>query len=312
MSAIAANVKQPGYNQNTAMQVRRRLEQAYPAAGDYVDEFLTHTSALNSEDREPWRFAVIKVSGDIVANPDELRQFAGAVARLGMMGLPTTIVHGGGTQIGSALKADGITSAHNEDGTRITEPAHMVPVKRALQIVNTELKQAIYLRGGQPVSFSGVFRAHLASEDDRGSVTHLTHVEVDKIKKATKNNNIAVVSCLGETVLSNGVHADANVNADIAWQGMVAALQPWKAIALGKVPGILDENGAVVSKLTVAEAAALQQSGVISGGMVVKTAKATDILARNPEVDDVVITNVENLEPELYTPEGAGTYIVRD
>jgi acetylglutamate kinase len=85
-----------------------------------------------------------------------------------------------------------------------------------------------------------------------------------------------------------------------------------RLLLLTDVPGVLDGNGNLVTRLTIAEAKGLIAKGVITGGMIPKI--ETCIEAVEGGVEGVVILDgrvPHGLLIELFTEHGAGTLITR-
>ncbi len=103
-----------------------------------------------------------------------------------------------------------------------------------------------------------------------------------------------------------------NINADTFASALAAAMKAKRLLLLTDVPGVLDKNGELIPKLTVAEARALIAEGVITGGMIPKVEGCIDVVEAG--VDGVVIINGKvphSVLIELFTRHGAGTLIVR-
>ncbi len=296
-----------------AAHKRAELSGRFEDAEWYIDKFLRFTGALVAPELEavkfqPERFAVIKASGGIAENEAELHAFAETVATLQAVGLPTTIVHGAGNQIDAKLRAKGVISEKNPDGTRITPAKDMWAVEAALQDVGDTLEAALIDQGATVKRPSGLFTVEISNPEDMGSVDKVSHVDTEAIQESIHDGKIVLASSLGQLVLPSGGVSVANANADIVWTATAEALEPWKAISLTKQEGILDADGELISSLTSEEALEMIDAGDANGGAVIKLRAAIE-LARNHIIDDVVVTNVAKLPQELYTAKGGGTDI---
>jgi acetylglutamate kinase len=101
-----------------------------------------------------------------------------------------------------------------------------------------------------------------------------------------------------------------NINADTVAGAIAGAMKATRLVLLTDVPGVLDRNGSLMSKLSVAEVRALIADGTVAGGMIPKL--ETCIAALEQGVDGVVI--LDGRVPhvillELFTEHGAGTLI---
>jgi acetylglutamate kinase len=101
-----------------------------------------------------------------------------------------------------------------------------------------------------------------------------------------------------------------NINADTVAGAIAGAMKATRLVLLTDVPGVLDRNGNLLSKLSVAEVRALIADGTVAGGMIPKL--ETCIAALDRGVEGVVI--LDGRMPhvillELFTEHGAGTLI---
>lgn len=102
-----------------------------------------------------------------------------------------------------------------------------------------------------------------------------------------------------------------NINADVFAGAIAGALNAKRLLFLTDVPGVLDKEGQLIPKLSVAEARALIADGTISGGMIPKVETCFEALERG--VEGVVILNGKTAHAvliELFTEYGAGTLLV--
>lgn len=295
--------------QPEALEERRVLERDFPKAGFYIDQFLSYTggSPDNFQPKEfrPYTFAVAKVSGSIVNNPDILKGFAADAASLRRVGLPLNILHGAGDQIDRKLEAAGQQSLKT-NGIRFTPPEHMWAVDESVAEVNAIICEAIIEEGGEVESVGGIFKAHIKDPEDRGSVVDVAEVDTDKIKAASLAGKIVVARCDGQAILPNGeLEGGANINADIAGRALAVALGVRKYIGLTSKRGIFEE-GIPHTNLTAKKARELIARGVIEGGAIVKTEQFIELVQQG--VHDVVAVRFDKLRAELLG-DGGGTMI---
>ena len=101
-----------------------------------------------------------------------------------------------------------------------------------------------------------------------------------------------------------------NINADTMAGAIAAALGAARLFLLTDVPGVLDKQGALLTDLTPAKIAGLQEDGTISGGMIPKL--ETCILAVEAGCEAAVVLDgrvPHALLLEIFTSRGAGTLI---
>ena len=101
-----------------------------------------------------------------------------------------------------------------------------------------------------------------------------------------------------------------NINADTVAGAVAGAIAAERLILLTDVEGVLDKEGKVVPKLSVAEAKALIADGTISGGMIPKVETAIDAVEGGVHAAVILDGRIPHvLLLELFTEHGAGTLI---
>jgi acetylglutamate kinase len=259
--------------------------------------------------------AVIKYGGAAMVQPELKRSFAQDVVLLRAAGLRLVIVHGGGPEITRTLERLGQKSEFI-DGQRVTGAAEMGVVEMVLTgKVNTEIVGLINTLGGSAMGLSGK-DAHLIrarkqiprpGKPDLGLVGEVESINKDILEILLDKNYIPVISPVG--LGSDG--SSFNINADHVAAEIAVAAGAKKLIFLTDVPGILDENGQLLSRLASAELQGrLQEGRAVKGGMAVKS-KAI-LRALEGGVDAVHV--VDGREPhsvvvELFTEKGVGTLL---
>ena len=269
--------------------------------GKEIREYLNRFAQLDQE-----RFAVVKVGGAIIE--EQLDSLAAALAFLQSVGLAPVVVHGGGPQLNTALKAAGFPE-ERRDGLRVT-PAEAVPaVRDTLTAVNLRLVQAIRDQGGRAAAVpSGVFEAELIDEAGLGRVGEPTGVRLDLVAAAARAGQAPVLGCLGDTADGRLV----NVNADSAVRALVHALQPYKIVFLTGTGALLDARGAPISAINLAtDYDDLMAAHWVAGGMRLKLQEIKRLLDDLPLSSSVSITRPDELAKELFTHAGAGTLVRR-
>ena len=79
------------------------------------------------------------------------------------------------------------------------------------------------------------------------------------------------------------------------------------------MPGVLDEAGALVSRMTTGEARQMLTGGAISGGMIPKLETCLEAIERSTGAAHILDGRVPHvILLELFTEHGTGTMIVPD
>jgi acetylglutamate kinase len=250
---------------------------------------------------------VIKIGGSTLGSGDTTLQ---DIVWLKSLGIEPVIVHGGGNAITDWLSRIG-KEARFVRGLRVTDEETMEVVRMTLAgKVNTDLVATINSLGGRAIGITGL-DGHLLQArrqgDDLGLVGKVTKVDLGVLQTLIAAGYIVVIAPIG---CGTGCEA-LNLNADTAAGEIAAALHAEKLILLSDVPGILDAQGQVISRVSMDEARALIKSGVVSKGMIPKVEaciRALDGVRRTHIIDGRV---PHALIRELFTDRGVGTMITK-
>jgi acetylglutamate kinase len=206
------------------------------------------------------RLVVVKLGGNAALDsvPEVTRMARGA---------RVCVVHGGGAQISALARARGIEPRFVA-GRRFTDLETLVCVREGLAAVTDELCAALQSAGLAPLAFvDGVIDADRAP--DLGFVGEPRSARVEEIQVALGEGLVPVIGPLGTDDSGSLV----NVNADDAAAAIAAALGADELVFLSDVPGVLDEQGAVLSQIS-----ASRPPASASGGMLPKLEACTAAL----------------------------------
>ncbi len=284
----------------------------------------TLVEALPYLQRYAGRTFVVKYGGHAMGDPELARDFAEDVVLLKAVGINPVVVHGGGPQIGAMLKKLGVESQFI-DGLRVTDKATAEVAEMVLSgAINKELVGWISGAGGKALGISGkdgglvtatkVSRttkdpeSNIEQAIDLGFVGEPTMVDVTLIETASAAGMIPVIAPIapgadGETY---------NINADTMAGAIAAALGAARLFLLTDVAGVLDKQGNLLTDLTPADIAKLQDDGTISGGMIPKLETCIHAVEAGCEAAVVLDGRVPHaMLIEVFTARGAGTLIRR-
>ena len=266
---------------------------------------------------------VVKFGGNAMVDEELKHSFARDIVLMKLVGINPIVVHGGGPQIGQLLTKLGKTTGF-VDGMRITDSETMDVVEMVLGgLVNKEIVNLINQHGGKAVGLTGKdgdfirakkIQLKRAEDDEATEIIDLGHVgEVSSIDPA-------VVDMLGRSdfipvIAPIGVGEDGssyNINADLVAGKIAEVLKAEKLILLTNTAGILDQQGELLTGLSVNDIDALIADGTISGGMIPKTRCATDALKGGVNSVHIIDGRVDHaVILELFTNQGVGTLLVR-
>jgi len=264
---------------------------------------------------------VIKYGGNAMTD-DKLKQsFAHDVVLLKLVGMNPVVVHGGGPQIDELLKQLGMKGEFVQ-GMRVTDAATMDVVEMVLGgQVNKEIVNLINQHGGRAVGLTGtdgglirakkmLVRANGDSDEkiDIGQVGEVESIDPEIVHRLHTHDFIPVIAPLG--VGKKG--ETYNINADLVAGKIAEILKAEKLIVLTNTPGVLDQNGKLLTGLTSKKVDELFANGTISGGMLPKISSALDAVKNGVNTCHIIDGRVEHaLLLEVLTDEGVGTLIRR-
>jgi acetylglutamate kinase len=270
---------------------------------------------------------VVKLSGKVTEDHDNLISLAEELALLYQVGIRISVVHGGGKQLSELATKMGVEQTII-DGRRVTDDATLEMAKMVFAgKINTDILAALRHRGVEAVGLSGVDGNIVRAErrPPKEIVNRETgereHVDFGHVGDVVEINTrlLAVLLDHGYLPVISSLGADAagkvfNINADTIAAEIAVQLQAEKLILLSDVDGIYlhpDDSETRLSRLTMAEAEALIREGAAAGGMIPKLQSITELLRRGVKSAHVISgTNRNALLSEIFTDKGTGTMIV--
>ncbi len=270
---------------------------------------------------------VVKFSGKVTEDKENLASLAEELALLHQVGIRMCVIHGGGKQLSELAAQLGVVQTVIQ-GRRVTDDDTLELAKMVFRgKINTEILAQFRRRGIQAVGLSGI---------DGGVVTAVKRPPRDVLNKETGETKIVDFGHVGDvvsvntslihTMLDNGylpivssLGADDdgrifNINADTIAAEIAVNLGAEKLILLSDVNGIYldaDDESTKLSRLTTEEARKMIHSGQATGGMIPKLENLISLLDRGVGSAHVVSGTVRNaVLAEVFTDEGTGTMVV--
>ncbi|HMD42936.1 MAG TPA: acetylglutamate kinase [Candidatus Acidoferrum sp.] len=248
---------------------------------------------------------VVKFAGALLEEPQLVKELAGHIAKLAGHGHQILVVHGGGRLFTETLKRLGIESKF-VSGLRLTDcETRDVAVMVFAGLLNKRLAAAISAAGHPAIGVSAgdanCFRAaplvHNDIEGSLGFVGYLTGVNLSLLESFWREGLLPVAACLGQA-------ADGelyNINADHMAAACAEFIAADHLVYLTDVAGVLDGDK-VLSAIASDEINGLIDSGVVSGGMVLKLEAAKRALGGGVSEVRIVGGNgaARALDPELF------------
>ena len=269
---------------------------------------------------------VVKLSGKITEDQEQLNSLAEEITLCQQVGIHLAVVHGGGKQLTTIAERLGIAQ-RIVNGRRVTNTETLEVAKMVFAgQINLDIVSALRGFGCETVGLSGVdgniIHARrreiqkVLNQDtgevetiDFGHVGDIVEINVRLLSLLLENGYVPVISSLGADEQGNIY----NINADTIAAEIAVHLQAEKLILLTDVDGILlDRNdpSSRVSRLTVEEADRLVKDRVVSSGMLPKITAIAHLIRRGVRSAHIINGSKRNaLLHEVFTDEGAGTMI---
>ena len=270
---------------------------------------------------------VVKLSGKVTENHENLSSLAEEMALLHQVGIRICVVHGGGKQLSDLAKKLGIEQTIIE-GRRVTDDATLEMAKMIFAgKINTDILAALRNRGIEAVGLSGVDGNIVHAEKrppkeilnretgvkdkvDFGHVGDVVQINARLLTVLLDHGYLPVISSLG----ADDEGTVFNINADTIASEIAVQLKAEKLVLLSDVDGLYltaGDPGTKVSRVTAAEAGDLISSGAASGGMIPKLQSIIVLLERGVHSAHIISGSKRNaLLSEVFTDKGTGTMIV--
>lgn len=270
------------------------------------------TQALPYIQKHNGKIVVVKYGGNAMINAHLKEQVMEDIVLLSLIGVKVVLVHGGGPEISETMSKLG-KEAVFVDGLRVTDKETIDIVQMVLAgKVNKSLVNLLEMKGGNAIGISGVdgrlIEAKIKNEK-LGYVGTITGINIAPVTDLLEKGYIPVVS----TVACDKNGNTYNINGDTAAAFIAGALGAERLIMMTDIAGILrdkDDENTLIHELTVEEAKALKEEGIISGGMIPKVdccIEAIDEGVKNVTIMDGRIPH--SILMEMLTDEGAGTMV---
>jgi acetylglutamate kinase len=253
-------------------------------------------------------FHVLKLGGELLEQPDHVRQIAGLIAESSRTA-PLVVVHGGGREINAALALAGVAK-RQVDGIRVTDAETLgVVVATLAGTINTRLVAAVVAAGGGAVGLTGADAGTGLSQPSEPLVTRegrTVSLGLVGTPNGTGRPALLVHLCAGGYIpilASLGMSGDGsllNVNADLFAAHLAVRLDAVRLIIAGGTPGVLDADRLTIPVLDEDWIEALSANGTARAGMLAKLGACRQAMrAGVPRVVIVDGFDFESLSAEL-------------
>ena len=269
---------------------------------------------------------VVKFSGKVTEDRENLASLAEELALLHQVGIRVCVVHGGGKQLTELAQKLGVVQTVIE-GRRVTDDDTLDLAKMIFRgKINTEILAQLRGRGIDAVGLSGVDGGVIkAVRRPPKNVVNKETGQVESVDYGNVGDIVEVDTHLLELLLGGGylpvissLAADDsgkvfNINADTIAAEIAVSLKAEKLILLSDVNGIyLDPNdrSSKLDRLSTVDAFKMIKSGKATGGMIPKLQNLASLLSRGVGSAHVISGSERNaLLAEVFTDEGTGTMV---
>ncbi len=270
---------------------------------------------------------VVKFSGKVTENKENLASLAEELALLHQVGIKICVIHGGGKQLTELAKKLGVAQTVIE-GRRVTDDDTLELAKMIFAgKINTDILAALRQRGINAVGLSGVDgnivhaikrppKRILNKETgetetiDFGNVGDVLEINSHLLSLLLDADYLPVVSSLG----ADDEGSVFNINADTIAAEIAIQLKAEKLVLLSDVNGIYlnpEDETTKVSRLTILEAEIMIETERASGGMIPKLQSLMALLKSGVKSAHIISGTKRNaLLSEVFTDQGTGTMFV--
>ncbi len=272
---------------------------------------------------------VVKLSGKVTEDKENLASLAEELALLHQVGIRICVIHGGGKQLNELAQKLGVVQTVIE-GRRVTDDDTLELAKMIFRgKINTEILSQFRRRGVKAVGLSGIDGGVVTAEKrpprdvlnketgetkivDFGHVGDVVRIDTSLLNTMLDSGYLPIISSLG----ADDDGRIFNINADTIAAEIAADLGAEKLILLTDVNGIYmneGDEGTKLSRLTVSEARQMIESGRATGGMIPKLENLIGLLERGVSSAHIIGGKSRNaILAEVFTDEGTGTMVVKD
>ncbi len=263
------------------------------------------------------KIIVVKYGGSAMSNEELQKNVIKDVTLLKLVGFKPIIVHGGGKEISRWVGKVG-KEARFVNGLRVTDEETMEIAEMVLGKVNKRLVTMVQELGVRAVGISGKdgglinVEKKYADGEDIGFVGDIQRVNPKILYDLLEKDFLPIVAPIG---LDENFET-YNINADDAACAIAKAVGADKLVFLTDIEGLyrdINDKSSFIPRITVSDADALIEGGMIGGGMLPKLGNCTSAVKSGVNRVHILDGRIPHcLLLEIFTNEGVGTMILRD
>jgi len=284
----------------------RELAKRHDFSGPRLREAIPYINAFFGK-----RF-VLKIGGSVLDDLTLLPFLIEDVVFLKKVGVDVVLVHGGSRQLNEEMRKRNL-KVEKIEGLRVTSAEVLNLAATVFNDISLKIKDEIQRRHYKCVIFgreSGLVKSkQMDPTSGLGFVGDPQTVNVSLLTSLA-SDVIPVVSAV--TAGTQAGDIGFNVNADDVAGIIAAEIGAEKIILMTDVEGVLDENGNLLSSLTVSQTEELIQKKVIRDGMIPKVRTCLNTLKRGAKKCHIIKGSSHSFIDEILTDKGVGTEFVSD
>ena len=258
------------------------------------------------------KIVVIKYGGSAMNDEELQRNVIKDVTLLKLVGFKPIIVHGGGKAISKWVEKSG-KEARFVNGLRVTDEETMEIAEMVLGKVNKNLVRLVEELGVKAVGVSGkdgrllTVTKKYSDGQDIGFVGEVCGVKPKILYDLLDNDYLPIVAPIG----MDDNFDTYNINADEAASAIARAVKADKLVYLTDIAGLyrdINDPDSFIPRITISEAEALIDEGIIGGGMLPKLANCTQAVRGGVHRVHILDGRIpHSMLLEFFTEKGIGT-----
>ena len=254
---------------------------------------------------------VLKIGGSVLNDLSLLPSLIEDVIFLKKVGIDVVLVHGGSGLLNEAMKENNLP-IQKIRGLRVTSAKVLELAAKVFAKISDGIKTEIEKHGYKCQIFG---RDTALVESEQIDIPELGFVGVPRNVKVSLLDNLAdnVIPVVSSITAGTKIgDIGFNVNADNVAGILAAKIRAEKLILMTDVEGVLDENGKLLSSLTVSQVEDLIEKKIIREGMIPKVETCLKALKNGVTKCHIVKGSANSFMDEILTDEGVGTEFVKD
>lgn len=286
------------------LETARKLAEQHNFDGAALREAIPYLEAFQGK-----KF-VLKIGGSVLQDERLIPQLVSDVVFLKRLDIDVVLVHGGARQLDRHMQAAGMEPS-KLDGLRVTSREVLDLADEVFLDISRMIRDAVAHRGYRGVIFdrtSGLVRSR-QKHAGLGYVGEPVRVDASLLDRLHAGD-VPIVSAI-TSGLEDG-QPGYNVNADEVASAIAGAIRAEKLILMTDEDGVKDGSGVLLPTLTLQQAEAFIESGVIHGGMIPKVRACLEPLERGVRKSHIIRGDADSFINEILTDAGVGTEFVRD